>query len=275
MITELRLLVADIDGTLVNEPRDMLELTRNCLNTLHQKGVLIGIASGRPLGPQMDALAVGWGLDFQPECMIGMNGGQLKDRLNGQYSEYYKLSRESLKEIITLMRPLDLNPFVYRGEDMLSLRMDSEMKAAMERHNIKCMVCNNESELYSEDTAKILYRGAAERMKEYEAYAERHPSPAYQHFKTQPTMLEFQDPRVNKGVALKAFCQAHDIQLSSVMAFGDMSNDNEMLKCAGWGVCLKNGTADTRACADAVTEYDNNHDGFGHYVQDNVMSLVK
>ena len=42
-----KLIAADIDGTLVNDDGEMLELTRSALKILHRHGVLLGIASGR------------------------------------------------------------------------------------------------------------------------------------------------------------------------------------------------------------------------------------
>ena len=49
----------------------------------------------------------------------------------------------------------------------------------------------------------------------------------------------------------------------------------ELLETAGWGVCLKNGAEETKACADAVTEYTNNEDGMGHYLYDHVLPLLE
>jgi hydroxymethylpyrimidine pyrophosphatase-like HAD family hydrolase len=118
-------------------------------------------------------------------------------------------------------------------------------------------------------TEKILFRlkDAAE-MPDAEKLAGEHPSTEYTAFKTQPTMLEFQDPRVNKGLGLERYCLQNSIPLDEVIAFGDMSNDNGMMTTAGWSVCLKNGADDTKALADAITEYDNDHDGLGHYMID-------
>ena len=52
-------------------------------------------------------------------------------------------------------------------------------------------------------------------------------------FKTCPDLLEFSDPRANKADALTKFYEAHKIDLSEVIAFGNTSNDNEMIQAAG------------------------------------------
>ncbi|MPM62035.1 Phosphatase YwpJ [bioreactor metagenome] len=80
-------------------------------------------------------------------------------------------------------------------------------------------------------------------------------------------MLEFSDRRVSKAVALEQFCLINQLPLSKVVAFGDMSNDNEMLECSGWGVCMINGSDDTKAIAQDITEFSNDEDGFAHYME--------
>ncbi|NLH64132.1 MAG: HAD-IIB family hydrolase [Erysipelotrichaceae bacterium] len=269
MIETMKLLVADIDGTLVNEPREMMPLTRAVLNDLHTRGVLLGIASGRPLGPHLYEQKDEWKVNFNFDMWIGMNGGQLYDVHKDTYEHFYKLQPKTIEEIITFMKPMHANPFIYLGEDMLSEEVDEEMFESMKRHHIQCTKVEELSELWKGPTSKILFRlSDASQMPEAESFAAQHPSKDYAAFKTQPTMLEFQDPRVNKGLGVERYCQQNGISLDEVMAFGDMSNDNGMMSTAGWSVCLKNGSDDTKALANAITEYDNDHDGLGHYMID-------
>ena len=271
-----KLVIADIDGTIVNYGKDIMPLTRQALIDLHEKGVLLGIASGRPVGDQLKANAARWGLDFQFDVIIGMNGGQLLDVRKDKYQEFYKLKAEYIHEIIDMMRLLDLNPFVYKEGFMLSGRLDEEMKASSVRNHEPAIPCKDESELWEEDNAKLLFRlpPNQEEVKKIVEFASAHPKPYYQSFLSGPKMLEFQDPRVNKGVALIEYCKENGIELSEVVAIGDASNDNDMLIVAGTGVCLKSGTPDTLAIADVITEYDCDNDGTGHYIYDYVMNTL-
>ena len=59
----------------------------------------------------------------------------------------------------------------------------------------------------------------------------------------------------------------NDMSLEEVIAFGDTSNDNEMLKVAGTGVCMLNGSDDTKACADIITEKTCLEDGWADYME--------
>lgn len=66
---------------------------------------------------------------------------------------------------------------------------------------------------------------------------------------------------VNKATGLQQFVQHTGGTLDQVMAFGDTSNDIEMLQAVGIGVAMKNATPDLRAVADRITPLDNSHDG--------------
>ena len=267
METKKRLVIADIDGTLVNRDKELMPLTKQALIDLHKQGVYLGIASGRPVGDHLKSRAEEWGLGFQFDVIIGMNGGQLLDTQNNTYQEFYKLDKEVIHEILDMMRPLNLNPFVYKEGHMLCVRMDEQTAQSAIRNREPAIPVKDESEMWSEDNAKVLFRMPDEsRTPEVLAYAKAHSKPYYQSFMTGPIMIEFQDPRVNKGVALKEYCKNNGIDLKDVIAFGDATNDNAMLEVSGLGVCMKNGGADTKALADVITEYDFTEDGVGKYL---------
>ena len=79
--------------------------------------------------------------------------------------------------------------------------------------------------------------------------------------------IEFIDPHVDKGLALRKFSEVNGIPLSEIMTFGDQDNDIALLEAASWGVCLKNGSDPTKAGAQAVTEYGVEEDGVGRYLE--------
>lgn len=67
---------------------------------------------------------------------------------------------------------------------------------------------------------------------------------------------------VNKAIGLSELIRLFpERSLADVTAFGDTSNDLEMIREVGTGIAMKNATDDLLKVADAVTERDNNHDG--------------
>lgn len=272
MKRNVQLVIADIDGTLVNEEKNMMPLTKLALEELHQQGVLLGIASGRPCGEHLFNRAKGWGLDFQFDIIIGMNGGQMWDVVNDKHYEYYPLKKEYIKEIIEFMNPTGINSYVYRGDSTLVRWYDERMASSSVRNMEPMIVAENDEEMWEKDNNKLLFR-----CKDIEEaalaiqVASEHPSEHYQFFKTAPIMVEFQDPRINKGVALKEYCRIHNLSLDCVVAFGDAQNDDEMIKIAGLGVAMLNGGKSTKEAADVISEYDFNNDGVGRFIQDHIL----
>ena len=57
---------------------------------------------------------------------------------------------------------------------------------------------------------------------------------------------------MDKGVGLTDLCARLDLPLEETVAAGDSANDLSMLRTAGLGVCMDNGTEDAKAAADRV-----------------------
>ena len=267
----LRLVLCDIDGTLAVTGQPLSEKTRDVLNRLHDHGILVGIASGRSVPQQLKYQAKRWNLGWEFDVLIGMNGCEVWDERKQEFSNHYLLKKEWIKEILDLMEPFDLNPFMYYHDVMLCLREDEAIMKSSKRNETKAQLAKDCTEFYSEENGKIMFRMKKEQMPEVEAYTQKHASPYYHAFKTQEDLIEFADRRISKAVAMNAYCKENQISIHQVMAFGDMSNDKEMLKEAGWGVCLLNGSDDTKACADAITEKNCADDGFADYVEKHIL----
>lgn len=266
----INFIIADVDGTLVKDDRSMTEYTKDVIRKFRRNSIKFGIASGRDYR-QLQGNAEKW--DLEPfDMIIGMNGGQVYDRDTDTMHEYYLLAEETIKKIILMMEPLHLNPSMYMPDGVSFCRVvDEGTKESIKRNHKPVHVVKDLSEFWAHPTHKVMFRTTEEQMPTVEAWANAHPSEKYRAFRTQTTMLEFMDPRVNKGMALTEYCKQYNVDIEHTIAFGDMTNDNELLKCAGLGICLLNGDNETKTCADKITDYTNNEDGFARYLVDHNM----
>jgi Cof subfamily protein (haloacid dehalogenase superfamily) len=73
--------------------------------------------------------------------------------------------------------------------------------------------------------------------------------------------LEVVPKGMNKGEAVKMLCKLLGVEIEDAVACGDAANDLAMLKAAGIGVAMINGSDEVKAVADYITTRDNNHDG--------------
>ena len=85
-----------------------------------------------------------------------------------------------------------------------------------------------------------------------------------------PNNLEVNDQSIDKGKGLLALAAMLGIRPEETMAVGDSSNDLAMLRAAGLGVAMGNGSAEAKAAADVTTD-DNNHDGAAKAIERYVL----
>lgn len=267
MNKDIKCILCDIDWTLLSRKNRVLSpFTIEVLEQCHKQGIYFGLASGRPID-EVIPVYESWGLSFPCDVIICMNGGQIWDDHKKEFNEFYKLKKEWIREIVEMTEPLNVNPYMYYHGAIKSMKDDEQIQQSAIRNKKSLIVANDIEDFASEDNGKIMIRIKEEQMEEYEKYIKKHPSPYYQEFKTQATLMEFTDRRVSKGDALIKYCEMSGLPIDSVMAFGDTTNDNLMIKNAGWGVCLLNGSEDTKSISDDITEYTVEEDGVAHYIK--------
>ena len=81
-----------------------------------------------------------------------------------------------------------------------------------------------------------------------------------------PIYLEIFDKTAGKGNAVRFVCEHFQIPLSNSVAAGDAENDISMLQAAGTAVAMANATPEVKACADFITQQDNDHDGLSEAI---------
>lgn len=281
MIQIISMWVADIDNTLTqfeffpdgnHQEIEVLKpgpVTCRALEQMHKEGILCCLASGRPLWQELSDHYQAWGLSFQFDVIIGLNGAVVWDTKKNTQKKYHELQPESLKKIIKSMDRFHLNPFLYREGYELCAHPDPMMEEALKRHGTKIEYSGNEEALWQIPTAKLLYRCETEEQgQEVMDYGLSIANEEFTCFRTNPLLVEFQSPLCTKGSALEAYCKDNNIDIQNVIAFGDAENDVEMLKKAGWGVCVSNGMQACKDAANDITEHQAGDDGVGHYLYD-------
>ena len=269
----VKLIVCDIDNTIVPKHKTPSERTIKCINEFHKRGILFGLASGRDTQSLRD-LAASWGIHC--DILIGNNGGEYQDEITGEHDILPKISKEHLKEIFKIMEPFkeQVNTSMFiRGEHVIR-RLDEQTMASYKYHNFGKLprVVKDESEFWSEDSYKVGFRTPAEIMDQVEKRVSEFKSDVYKGFKTEFTMYEFSRVEADKGEMLKRFCKSHNINIEDSVAFGDMSNDVSLLKAAGFGVCLENGSDDAKEASDVITDLSIEDDGFADYVEKHILN---
>lgn len=264
MYENIKCIVCDIDGTMVPSHHKLSEYGQKMIQKIRDKRILFGIASGRSL-KDVQYIVGTWGVN-DIDFIIGLNGSQLYDGLENEVYDYFQMKPEWIKETFDIMRPFSFNPVMYYGKAYMCGVYDEKVHFSAQYTKSDYIVAQSESDFYQEPNAKIMFRVDEKDMPEVEKRVKEFESPYYKGNKTQPTLMEFQNRNASKAYALEQFCEKHNINIQDTMAFGDTTNDNEMLEASGIGVCMKNGSNDTKALADIITDKTVLEDGWADFI---------
>src|SRR5262249_22775722 len=120
MTKKIKLVLADVDGTLLTEQKILTERAQGAVKLLKEAGISFAITSGRP--PRGMAMLID---PLKLETPIaGFNGGMFVDR-NLAIVAKNTLPPEIAREAVDLLRSHDLDTWVYCGNDWLVSRKDA------------------------------------------------------------------------------------------------------------------------------------------------------
>lgn len=121
-----KLVICDIDATLVNEKKELTPRTKKDLIQLHEKGIYFGIASGRP-ADELKRNKEYWNLPFDFDFVVGMNGAELWDGVHQKFYSYFMMKKEWLKETMEIMKVVKCNPMIYWDGKIRCVHIDDWM----------------------------------------------------------------------------------------------------------------------------------------------------
>lgn len=268
----MKLAVCDIDNTLVVKHLPLSEYSRNMIIELKKHGWLFGLASGRTV-LQLHDLEEQWGV--KADVLIGLNGCEMYDGISDEYKLYYYMEAEWIKEALDIMAPFDTVPCGSRRDVWLSMNKGNSFELSKKylknSRNGSFQLVEDPADFYAEPMEKICFRVAEDIMPEIEKRAAQFKNDKYKTIKTETTMFEFCNINASKGQLMKTFCDNHGIDMNDVWAFGDMSNDIDMLEMAGHSVCLLNGSDDAKAVSEYITEKPISEDGWAYFVEKHLL----
>ena len=258
----IKLVAIDIDGTLINDQRQITPPTVAAINEATKRDVRIVLCTGRPM-TGVKAYVNQLGLaDSANEYVICYNGA-LAQATDGtvlahcrkqdvssiiETSDYIYTPNQDINPYTVYESNLVSMPLRYRSMDQLNHMRDSITigKAMMtdEKEKIDAALANMPQEL----------------------------SDRFRVVRSEDFYLELINKQTSKGVALSALTDKLNLTADNVMAIGNAQNDESMIEFAGTGVAMANSIPHTLQMADVVTESDNNHDGVAEAIEKYVLN---
>jgi Cof subfamily protein (haloacid dehalogenase superfamily) len=263
----IRLLLADVDGTLVTQDKALTEQAVDAVQRLSEAGILFAITSGRPpRGMQMLVEP----LELQTP-IAAFNGGLIVN------PDMTVIERRVLPEALVLplaefMRSFDLSVWLYRGTDWYVPDLNGP-HVAREAWTVKFEpTLTTGFEGLTDNVAKMV--GVSD---DHDAVA-RASAAAHDQFgdhvaaaPSQPYYLDITHPRANKGEVAKYMAERYDLSVEEIATIGDQPNDVLMFAHSGLSIAMGNADPQVQRSARRVTDTNENN-GFAAAVSRFILS---
>lgn len=268
MNPDKKILFTDLDGTLLNDKREVPQNNQNAIKKAIANGHHIAIATGRPL-PSAIKLIEDLGLTL-PGCMaITYNGGLIYDCHAKKVVAKKTLPLSNLRKLLDYAYSSHLHSHTYSNDEIISERETSELKQYSHNIKIPYRIVSDVTIDLAEEPVKAIVIDYHNR-KRLEEFLESIRPWAEQHFScgfSSPSLLEFGPPHTSKGTAITYLCDYLGIPIENSIAAGDEENDITMLQAAHIGVAMANASSSIKKYANYITKRDNNHDGIAEVIQ--------
>jgi Cof subfamily protein (haloacid dehalogenase superfamily) len=254
----IRMVIADVDGTLVTQEKILTERAAQSVVRLHDAGVKFAITSGRPprgMAMLIDPLKM-------TEPVAGFNGGVItKPDLTTIVRENF-LPRAMVEKVIQIILDHKLDVWLYSGHDWYVRDMNAP-HVAREQWTVKFApnVRQNFDGLL-ENIAKVVgVSDDLDAVKNCEKDAQDACGDQASAARSQPYYLDVTNPKANKGEVVLAFSELANIPVDQIATIGDMPNDVLMFKKSGVSIAMGNASDEVQKSATYVTA-SNEKEGF-------------
>ncbi len=239
-ISQYKLIVTDLDGTLINYGSDLVS-AEVCavVAALQERGVLFTIATGR-----------GWASTKQiveklqiKLPVILQTGALVRDPETEELLRKRPLSVDLMRELEQMKIPADVDYF-YLDDQEQYVAKNLSSAAALELFQTP-LIAGNFTAQTPNGVLKHLFVGTEmELIRLKEQLEKLLPRPnlvLWPPSELERTwFLEVFDPSASKGQAVAWLAESLGLSLSEVLAFGDGANDFDLLASVGCGVAMEN-----------------------------------
>lgn len=252
-----KLIVSDMDGTLLGDDHKITEENKQALIKLLENGIKIVPASGRIYDSAREHFDF---LDINTP-LIACNGAIIKETKTGKLIYKNSVPTDICLKVVDIFEKHNIYYQLYSENTMMCKDINSEYRKKTQER-LKNFFNKDINVYFNEDLKdeiakhKILKLIAIDDndMDKLEAVKEELSNiDDIEMTSSWYNNIEVMHKGVNKGEALKALIQYLNVDREEVIAFGDNYNDLPMLEFAGMGVVMENASDSVKEKADYIT----------------------
>ncbi len=267
----VRLLVSDIDGTLVTSEKQVTPRALRAVQSLRAAGVQLALVSSRP-ARGMDMFMAPLGIDTP---RAGLNGGEILAP-DGSVLAHISLNPDAARRVVEALDEHGVEAWVFAGGEWLvrDSRTGSPGGAYAEKEHRAVRidpVVVDDFEGHYHHIGKIMGSTSDFRLLErVEINLQTMLGDQVNAHRSQLYYLDVTHPDANKGNAALRLCELLGVASDEMACIGDMGNDIAMLDVAGVAIAMGNGTVEVMEAAHYVTK-TNEQEGWAIAVEQLIL----
>jgi hypothetical protein len=264
---KIRLVLADVDGTLVTKDKILTARAKEAVRRLHERDILFAITSGRPpLGMKMliEPLKI-------ETPVAGFNGGVFTHPDLTVISSR-TIPREAASRSLEIMQQHKLAAWLYTAEDWFvpdpkGPHVDREAWTVKFPPKVE-----TDFSSYLDRAVKIVgVSDDHDTITKCEAACQDSLRGQVSAQLSQPYYLDVTNKDANKGGVAEFLARHFKLDLTEIAALGDMPNDVPMFEKAGLSIAMGQSSPEVRKKADYVTA-GNEDEGFARAIEKYFLS---
>ncbi|GAA5017612.1 Cof-type HAD-IIB family hydrolase [Actinopolymorpha pittospori] len=257
----IRLLLADVDGTLVTNDKILTDHAVEAVRRLDEAGVRFAVTSGRP--PRGMAMLVE---PLRISTPIAAFNGGLFVHPDMSVIQQQAVPDELVAPVISLLESHRLDVWLYQGTRWY-VRDRNGSHVDREAWTVKFEPTVTDSYEGIGDVVKIV--GVSDDL-DAVAVASKAAHDEYgdqvSAARSQPYYLDVTHPQANKGSVAKYLARTYQLDPEEIATIGDQPNDVLMFAHSGLSIAMGNASTEVQRAARRVTT-SNAEDGFANAVE--------
>jgi Cof subfamily protein (haloacid dehalogenase superfamily) len=267
-----KLVAIDIDGTLMNDRKEITKEVNDAIQAAKAKGVKVVICTGRPI-VGVQSIIEELKLNDEDDYVITFNGALVQNTHTYDVETQITLKYENLKELYELSVKLESPLHYFDTENLYTPNKEISPYTIHEAHINQIPLHYRPIDEVPEDMTipKVMFIDEPERLNTHIGKIPEEFWDKYTFVKSTPFFLEILDPSAGKGNAVKQLAEKLGIKREEVICIGDGENDLSMIEYAGCGVAMGNAESIVKEAAQFHT-LSNNENGVAHAIEKLVLN---
>ena len=262
-----KILFTDIDGTLLDDNKQIPIKNRQAIEKLISQGHKIVLTTGRALSGNVGQ-AEKLGLTFDGCYIIAFNGAEIYDSYRKETLYKCRIPLDTVARIFAICEKQGVHIQTYDETHVLAREDNDYLKRYCREIVCESRIDTELPHSLKEEPCKLLLLAynepeILEKMKQLILEAE---GDVVDVFYSSRGLLEVVLKGTNKGAAIKRLCHLLEIPLENSVGAGDGYNDIALLEAAHIGAAMKNAVDAAKDAANYVTTLDNNEGGLAEVI---------